>query len=36
MNTFARIIDDIAVDVCRVTPDQSFCEVVYALPEVPA
>lgn len=36
MSTFARIIDDIAVDVCRVPPDQAFCEAVYALPEVPA
>lgn len=26
MSTFARIIDDIAVDVCRVSPDQAFCE----------
>lgn len=26
MSTFARIIDDIAVDVCRVPPDQAFCE----------
>ena len=26
MSTFARIIDDVAVDVCRVPPDQAFCE----------
>lgn len=28
MSTFARIIDDVAVDVCRVPPDQAFCEVL--------